>query len=218
MLDRREIKIGDMVRIIGNPKPYFSDNSVAKVEEILSDGSYTLNFGDRVYSVFDAKDVELIDPSFFPVKFRGKRADTGEWVYGDLLNIAGGSMIYFGSPIETETPDYPKSSEIAVSFNDKEIAVVRRETVGQYIGLRDNAGVEIFDGDIFTVNGNYPKLVEFRTDNASFCMANIDELDKMWLYPWQRIRPDWWNDYHREIRVIGNRHDNPELLTTLKNK
>lgn len=34
MLDRREIKVGDKVRLIWNPKPYFSDNSDARVEEI----------------------------------------------------------------------------------------------------------------------------------------------------------------------------------------
>lgn len=216
MIYRREINVGDKVRLIGNPKPYFSDNSVARVEEILPDGSYTLDFGNGIYVVFDDKDVELIDASYFPIKFRGKRADTGEWVYGDLLNIAGGSLIYFGSPVDVESPDYPRTSKILVSFTDDEIAVVQRDTIGQYIGLEDGSKVEVFAGDVIAVNGKYPKLIEYRTDNASFCMANIDELDKIWIYPWQRIRPDWWNDFHREIRIIGNIHDNPELLTTLK--
>ena len=214
MLDRREIKVGDKVRLIGNPKPYFSDNSVARVEEILPDGSYTLDFGDRVHAVYDAKDVELVDPSYFPIKFRGKRADTGEWVYGDLLNIGGGSMIYFGSPTETENPNIPNSSRVAVELFNDEIAVVRRETVGQYIGLTDSAKVDVFAGDVITINGNYPKLIEYRTDHASFCMANIDELDKIWIYPWQRIRPDWWHDFNREIKIVGNIYDNPELLKT----
>lgn len=216
MIYRREINVGDKVRLIGNPKPYFSDNSVARVEEILPDGSYTLDFGNGIYVVFDDKDVELIDASYFPIKFRGKRADTGEWVYGDLLNIAGGSLIYFGSPVDVDPPDYPRTSKILVSFTDDEIAVVQRDTIGQYIGLEDGSKVEVFAGDVIAVNGKYPKLIEYRTDNASFCMANIDELDNIWIYPWQRIRPDWWNDFHREIRIIGNIHDNPELLTTLK--
>lgn len=216
MIFRRKINVGDKVRLIGNPKPYFSDNSVARVEEILPDGSYTLDFGDRVHAVYDAKDVELVEPSYFPIKFRGKRADTGEWVYGDLLNICGGSMIYFGSKTETQEPNIPNSSPVAVELFNDEVAVVRRETVGQYIGLEDSAKTEVFAGDVIAVNGKYPKLIEYRTDNASFCMANIDELDKIWIYPWQRIRPDWWSDFHREIKIIGNIYDSPELLTTLK--
>lgn len=216
MIYRRTIKVGDSVRLINNTKSYLSDKSVAKVMEILPSGSYTLDFGNGIYVVFDDKDVELIDASYFPIKFRGKRADTGEWVYGDLLNIAGGSMIYFGSPVHVETPDYPRTSKILVSFTEDEIAVVQRDTIGQYIGLEDSSKVEVFAGDVIAINGKYPKLIEYRTDNASFCMANIDELDKIWIYPWQRIRPDWWNDFHREIQIIGNVHDNPELLTTLK--
>ena len=31
------------------------------------------------------------------IKFRGKRKDNGEWVYGDLRHIAGGTLIYHGS-------------------------------------------------------------------------------------------------------------------------
>lgn len=33
------------------------------------------------------------------IKFRGKSIDTGEWVCGDLLKIAGGALIYYGHQI-----------------------------------------------------------------------------------------------------------------------
>lgn len=86
------------------------------------------------------------------------------------------------------------------------------DTLCQFTGLHDANGTPIFEGDIFTVNGHYPKKIEFRPEHAAFCMANLDKLDKPYLEPWQRIRPDWWNDYKREIRIIGNVFDNPELL------
>lgn len=50
------------------------------------------------------------------IKFRGKRSDNGEWVVGDLLHIAGGCLIYFGSDTDTTEPDIEKSNPIAVEF------------------------------------------------------------------------------------------------------
>lgn len=58
------------------------------------------------------------------LKFRGKRSDNGEWVVGDLLHIAGGCLIYFGSDTDTTEPDIEKSNPIAVEFFKDEIAVV----------------------------------------------------------------------------------------------
>ena len=66
------------------------------------------------------------------IKFRGKRLDNGEWVYGDLLHIAGGCLIYFGSDTETESSDIQSDSKVAVELQKDEIAVVDPDTVGQF--------------------------------------------------------------------------------------
>lgn len=86
------------------------------------------------------------------------------------------------------------------------------ETVGQFTGLFDKNGKEIYEGDIISVNGKYPKLVKYIDDYACFCLANITDLNKKWISPWQQVSSSWWNDFKREIRVIGNIYDNPDLI------
>ena len=127
------------------------------------------------------------------IKFRGKSIYNNEWVYGNLR--------IFGERAYISAIDSHAQSEVHLS------------TVGQFTGLTDCKRNPIYEGDIFTVNGKYPKLVEYREDRAAFCIANVDELDKEWIDPWQQPAPNWWYDFSREIIVIGNIHDNPELTS-----
>ena len=90
---------------------------------------------------------------------------------------------------------------------------VDETTVGQYTGLKDKNGKEIYEGDIISVNGKYPKLIRYIDEWASYCLANLTDLDcDLKTRYWQQVSPCWWTDYKREIKVIGNVYDNPELL------
>lgn len=91
---------------------------------------------------------------------------------------------------------------------------IDKDTIGLFIGLYDVDGKEIYEGDIISVNGKYPKLVKFVEEYACFCLANVSELKKEWMDPWQQVSPGWWSDFKREIRVIGNMYENPELLNS----
>ncbi|MBR1723765.1 MAG: hypothetical protein IJ723_01920 [Ruminococcus sp.] len=126
------------------------------------------------------------------ILYRGKRIDSGEWAYGDLLTCDDEMEIYSESHGENGGWVIP-------------------ETVGEYTGLTDENGVKIFEGDIVYLYGdkgtdtqfiNYKALVVFV--HGGFCAID-GTLDDYSL-----VRFDFTSTLNCEI--IGNIHDNPELL------
>lgn len=132
------------------------------------------------------------------IVFRGKDIETGRWVEGSLTV-------------------FPKHYPCIITIEDsfpvpkKSTCIVCPKSVGQFIGRKDNKLTKIFDGDIITVNGHYPKLVKFIPERAPFCLANISDFKNQDLWDiWQTPHSSWWDEMN--IEVIGNKFDNPELL------
>ena len=121
------------------------------------------------------------------IKFRGKRIDTGEWVYGDLLQDGDLSFIVGSLKEFMDTP-----------VNE---CLVNPETVGQYTGLKVSNGKEIYEGDIFQVKAYEPKY-EIYFNNGVFEYRQIGSSNRPFL-----LRRIYFDSY-----IIGNIHDNPELL------
>lgn len=124
-------------------------------------------------------------------KFRGKSLNTGEWVYGSLLQINGMSFIH---PSETGGLDD------CINFGWSFIEVLK-ESVGQFIDQIDKNEVEIYVGDrVKVVRQNYPDTVcEVKKQKGCTVFRGIGFVTD----------PSF---RHTSLEVIGNTIDNPELL------
>lgn len=108
----------------------------------------------------------------------------GEWVFGYVFSDLGAMKI---RQYETDRPE----------CNDYE---VDPETVGQYTGLTDKNGVRIFEGDIVRA---FTRFSEIYVSSVAYHDGTF------WFKNWS------WTKFlfkFEKIEVIGNIHDNPELL------
>lgn len=134
------------------------------------------------------------------IKFRGKRIDNGEWVYGvplfnnmdeddpeDSINVA---CIITGC-------EWNGLQGFVSPSNDAFIEVVP-ETIGQFVGKFSN-GDEIYINDLIK-HGETVRIVEFRDGNTFLIRQNRTETILL--------------SFSQNPIKVGNIFDNPELLET----
>ena len=122
------------------------------------------------------------------VIFRGKRADNGEWIEGSLLGI--------------DWCDKPSTYSIAPNTPVSVFYSVIPETVGQFTGLTDKNGKRIFEGDIVSLVKHDSLIYKVVYVPCRYELVNSKGVNCFVL-----------DIYKSEnIEVIGNIHDNPELL------
>ena len=87
---------------------------------------------------------------------------------------------------------------------DKRAWTVLEDTIGQYTGLKDKNGTEIYEGDIVKIDEeNYKYIVKFYDG----CFVGVSIYDEH--YEQAKILG---NLFTLEIEIIGNIYDNPDLL------
>lgn len=135
------------------------------------------------------------------ILFRGKRLDNGQWIEGYLFKIWDKAYILWGT----------------VNGIPDQIEVVT-DTVGQYIGLTDKIGNKIFEDDI--VESTRCIAVDPEEGDKENCVVGWDDTivcgfsihiirnglkSSRSLSSYNGIR-------EKDLTVIGNIHDNPDLL------
>lgn len=125
------------------------------------------------------------------ILFRGK-SDNGYWIYGNL-------NFY---PDINRTFIRKNNKELLPSFQTSLEEEVDHETVGQYTGLTDKNGTKIFEGDIVKL---------FMKDGIEIGAIGWSNIDLRYKF----ASPDgtaYGFDITDTFEIIGNIHDNPELL------
>ena len=128
--------------------------------------------------------------------FRGKRVDNGEWVYGDLIHEPFGYCIQY---LEEKEGVYRRCK-----------AKVIPETVGQYTGLTDKNGTKIFEWDIVVCKQEIESTHIDYYIESGFVEMKHGAFGLHRTQGYYRPFKDWLENY--EYEIIGNIHDNPELL------
>lgn len=124
------------------------------------------------------------------ILFRGKTLD-GRWVEGSY-----GHSTIIGEDTYVAAVIYSNDTNLFTADWDEVIP----ETVGQYIGLTDNNGKKIFEGDIINI-----EYFETVVENAVIEYVGTS-------FYGSTDYDDWELDGYCQLEIIGNIHDNPELL------
>ena len=149
------------------------------------------------------------------ILFRGKRTDNKQWIEGSYFKTqVGDSTVHCIIPF----------GKLTKTLLSNKIYQADPATVGQYTGLKDKNGRRIFEGDVVRtqpfLTRPYSKrakekrfigVVEYKTYTFKFEQAFKAE----WIVKINEELGDYryssWGDFWK-CEVIGNIHDNPELL------
>lgn len=146
------------------------------------------------------------------ILFRGKRKDNGAWVEAtSILSARDGKAkdFYIGAKGDMDLYADTDYNLHGIALSDRVLYyLVDPETVGQYTGLTDKNGKKIFEGDILRwvgPDGEGGKVyVEYAEGVFGFLSVECPNTPPVLFADFE--------DGNQTLEVIGNIHDNPELL------
>lgn len=127
------------------------------------------------------------------IKFRGQISNSTIWAYGSFIQE---SRRYGSQFLILELGEDEESEDIKYT--------VYFPTIGQFTGLRDKNGKEIYEGDVVVYPPRPDDKMEVRWINYAIGFRLIPNLISV------------ANDSWAALEVIGNIHENPELLRSAK--
>lgn len=144
------------------------------------------------------------------ILFKAKRKDNGEWIESLTLLKLNEHLYMFQTAWGEITYDLQYNITTILEGKKPFFVEVIPETVGRYTGLPDKNGMKIFEGDIIVwdyavtdIDGSThttPEIVRWDKNLCGFIVNNDDMT------------------VDEKCRVIGNVHDNPELLEVNENE
>ena len=153
------------------------------------------------------------------IKFRGKTVPDGRWVYGYYVVMENETKTVTRHAIMDLLDKENQYIKDGKSYH-MSVSVVEAETVGQFIGLYDRNGKEIYEGDIvyseFEDGSNGSSLVGWNEKQS--CFGLMDEYayrSKLEGFEYPAFINHVMLAHMRDaklFKVIGNIYDNPELL------
>lgn len=128
------------------------------------------------------------------IKFRGKNLYNNEWIFGDLIQYESGEMAIFSKKLSQY------GCEATEMFNRSKVETT---TVGQFTGLFDKNGKEIYEGDIIK---GFDIIIEvWYSEDKACLMAEMKEP--------QNDMVDILGGYDTaRMEIIDNIYDHPQLI------